>query len=85
MPEVTRDHSSAQPPLHPVWPVIGTFAPAIIASQARDPPLDARAPALATPEGACVFQHLAFLRERARGGDGHTLDPGGFACGLRLG
>src|SRR5258708_31597796 len=74
MPEVTRDHPEAQPPLHPVWPVIGTFAPAIIAAQARDPPLDSRAPAIAAPEGACVFQRLAFLRERARGGGSHPPD-----------
>ncbi len=78
------DHPQAQPPLHPVKPVIATFAPSIVASQAGASPLDARTPPIPAFPRARVFQRLAFPRELARGWDGHPLDSGGFQLFLRF-
>src|SRR5437660_8625136 len=85
MAQITGDHSQTQPALHPVLPVIAAYAPSIIASQARDSPLDARAPAIAAPPGARVFQRFAFLGKFAGGWDRHPLDAYGGERGLRLG
>src|SRR5512135_2972223 len=85
MAEIAGDDSQAEPPLHPVLPVIATGTPAIIASQAGDSPLDARAPTIPAPPGARVFQRFAFLGELARGWNGHPLDACGRELGLRLG
>jgi hypothetical protein len=84
MAQETFDDPQAQPPLHPALPAIGTFAPAVIASQAGDPALDACTSALAAPPGARVLQRPAFLRERALGRDGHPLDARSGERGLRL-
>src|SRR3989442_12326955 len=85
MAQITGDDSQAQPPFHPVLPVVAAFAPAIIASQTRNAPLDARAPAIPTPPGARVFQRFTFLGELAGGRDRHSLDASFLELGLRLG
>src|SRR5260370_21531394 len=63
--QVTGDDSQTQPPLHPVLPVIGAFAPPVIASQARNASLDARTPPIPAPPAARVLQRVAFLRKLA--------------------
>src|SRR6266699_5961328 len=85
MAQITGDDPQAQPPLHPVLPVIGTFAPSVIASQAGDAPLDACTPAIAAPPGARVLQRSAILRELTGSRDGHPLDARSGERGLRLG
>jgi hypothetical protein len=40
MAEIAGNDSQAQPPLHPVVPVIATGTPAIIASQTGNAPLE---------------------------------------------
>src|SRR5258707_9640949 len=82
--QITGDHSQAQPPLHPVLPVIDAFAPAEIPSQAGNAALDARTPAIAALPPACALQRLSFLGELARCWDGHALDSGGFEALLRF-
>src|SRR2546421_10652287 len=82
--QVACNDPETQPPLHPVLPVISAFAPAEIAPQARDAPLDARAPAIAALPTACALQPLTFLGELARRRDGHPFDPGGFKAFLRV-
>jgi hypothetical protein len=74
MSEVIGNDPQTQPAFHPLLPVIGTFAPAIIASQTRNAALDACAPAIAAPEGSRVFQSLTFFGELARSWDRHPLD-----------
>src|ERR1700682_2300739 len=78
MAEIRGDDPQAQPPLHPLLPVIGAFAPSIIASQAGDPAQGVRTPAIAAAEAARGVQRLALLRETARSWDRHPLDSGGF-------
>src|SRR5256885_15907275 len=85
MAQITGDHSQTQPALHPVLPMIAACAPSIIASQARDSPLDARTPAIAAPPGARVFQRFAFLGKFAGGWDRHPPDACGGGRGLLLG
>src|SRR5579885_193270 len=63
--QVTGDDSQAEPALHAVEAVIGTFAPAEVAPQAGNASLDARTPAIATLPAACPFQGLALLRQLA--------------------
>src|SRR2546423_7487318 len=85
MAHITGYHSQTQPALHPFLPMIAACAPSIIASQARDSPLDARTPAIAAPPGARVFQRFAFLGKFAGGWDRHPLDACGGERGLCLG
>ena len=59
--QVTGNDPQAQPPLHPVLPVIATFAPAIVTSQARNAALDARTPAIAALPTACALERLMFI------------------------
>src|SRR5258707_8319220 len=82
--QITGDHSQAQPPLHPVLPVIDAFAPAEIPSQTGNAALDARAPAIAPAPGARALQCLSFLRELACGRDGHAPDPSCLQALLRF-
>src|SRR5512142_1385441 len=74
--QITGHDPQAQPPFHPVFPVIGAFTPPEIPSQARNAALDARTPAIAALEASRALDSLAFLRELACRRDGHPLDPG---------
>src|SRR5260370_30514620 len=82
--QVTGNDPQAQPPLHPVLPVIGAFAPAKVPPQTRNAPLDARTPPIAALPAARALERLAFLRQLARPRDGHPLDPGGRQAPLPL-
>src|SRR5260370_26329442 len=82
--QVTGNDPQAQPPLHPVLPVIGAFAPAKVPPQTRNAPLDARTPPIAALPAARALNRLAFLRELARRWDGYPLDPGGQQALLGL-
>jgi len=72
--QVRSDDAQAQPTFHPVWPVIGAFAPAEVASQAGNAAKGARALAIAPAPGTRALKHLAFVGELACSLDGHLLD-----------
>ncbi len=75
--QVRSDDAQAQPTFHPVWPVIGAFAPAEVASQAGNAARGARALAIAPAPGTRALKRLAFVGELACSLDGHLLDPRG--------
>src|SRR5258706_2309267 len=50
--QVRSDDAQAQPTFHPVWPVIGAFAPAEVASQTGNAAKGARALAIAQADPA---------------------------------
>src|SRR5437879_5057146 len=85
MAQVTGDDAQPEPALHPLLPVIRTFAPAIIASQAGNSALDARTPAIAPPPPACLLLSLAFLGDLALRWDCHQLNPCCLQQARRLG
>src|SRR5260370_36667073 len=82
--QVTGNDPQAQPPLHPVLPVIGAFAPAKVPPQTRNAPLDARTPAIAARSAPRALDRLAFLRELAPRRDGPPLGPGAHQPPPRL-
>src|SRR5258708_1377542 len=63
--QVRSDDAQAQPTFHPVWPVIGAFAPAEVASQAGNAAKGARALAIAPAPGTHALKRLAFVGELA--------------------
>src|SRR5712691_6625767 len=62
----------------------GTLTPPVVASEARDSPLDARTPAIAAPPSARAFHRTAFCRDFARCRNRHVLDSRFHQLGLCL-
>src|SRR5258708_34577466 len=85
MPEITGNNPQAQPAFHPLLPVVGTFAPAIIASQTRDAALNACPPAIASLPAASILSCQRCLRKLAHPGDRNLLYSSGFTDTLRFG
>jgi hypothetical protein len=59
--QIAGDDAQPQPPLHPVLPMIGALTLPVVASEAGDPPFNARTPAIPAPPSARAFHRSAFL------------------------
>ena len=59
--QIAGDDAQAQPPLHPVLPVIGAFAPPVITPQTGNALLDARTPPIAPPPTGCRPLHSCLI------------------------
>src|SRR5579885_3040169 len=83
--QIAGDHPEAQPAFHPLSAMIAAFAPAIVAPQTGNPPLNPCSPPIAAPKGGRAFPGSTLLRCLAHRRNRHLLDPCGFELLLRIG
>jgi hypothetical protein len=73
-PQIVGDHAPADPAFHPGGAMIPAAIQLMAPLQPTDPPLDARAPVVATPEPALLLMCQPFARLGSWLGQDHLLD-----------
>src|SRR5918994_7174517 len=77
-PQIVGDQPPADPAFHACGAVIPAAIQLMAPFQPTDPPLDARAPVVASPEPPLLLMRQSFGRLGSRLGQDHLLDP---VCG----